>query len=547
MGSTSQRYQTIDLPVLKAHVIEWLRHRVACPKCRHQTWASMAAIPATPFGPRVEAVIRLVTGVYHLSRRVAVSLMSDILGIDISLGAVSAVEERVSEATRPPVEEAWAKTEEAATKHTDGTTWYQAGVLCALWTIATSAVTVFKILTDGKAATLAPLFGSKLGILVSDRASSLNFWAMERRQVCWAHLLRKAIAFSERDGPSGAIGRELLDYITIVFGHWHALKDGKLTRAEFRVQMAPVRLRVEALLERAVKSKLPHVSGSCVDILEHRVALWTFVDTEGVEPTNNHAERELRAFVLWRKRSFGTQSARGNLYAERLMTVAHTARKQQRNVVEFLTAVALPPAQARCRPRSSRRPEAYAAFAAAIGKYLVKFRSPALRTRPVALRCIIGRCSARGFPPTRAASTVIVSPGQAFTAWNSRSASSPTSWLARRTYDARPRGLPRGVAGKPNACSSAALTATCCWARCSRTTRATFASNVSASVRLLVIRQKSHAAVGPSTPPLNGYVRHGGTSLVEYLKDETLRTLTRSRQRLAAYAFAPKKSPQRLR
>lgn len=333
-----QRYQTVDLPVLKAHVIEWLRHRVACPKCRHKTWASMAPIPATPFGPRVEAVIGLVTGVFHLSRRVGVTLMSDILGIDISLGAVSAVEERVSEATKLPVDEAWAKTDEATVKHTDGTTWYQAGVLCALWTIATSAVTVFKILTDGKATTLAPLFGRKLGILVSDRATALNFWAMEKRQVCWAHLLRKAISFSERDGPSSAIGRELLDYIAIIFGHWHRLKDGTLSRDEFRALMAPVRLHVEMLLERAAKSKLPHVSGSCEDILKHRAALWTFVDTEGVEPTNNHAERELRAFVLWRKRSFGTQSERGNLYAERLMTVAHTARKQKRNVLEFLTA-----------------------------------------------------------------------------------------------------------------------------------------------------------------------------------------------------------------
>ena len=333
-----QRYQTVDLPVLKAHVIEWLRHRVGCPGCRHKTWASMAPIPATPFGPRVEAVIGLVTGVFHLSRRVGVTLMSDILGIDISLGAVSAVEERVSEAAKLPVDEAWAKTDEATVKHTDGTSWYQAGVLCALWTIATSAVTVFKILTDGKATTLAPLFGRKLGILVSDRATALNFWAMEKRQVCWAHLLRKAISFSERDGASGAVGRELLDYITIIFGHWNGLKDGALSRDEFRALMAPVRLRVEALLERAAKSKLPHVSGSCADMLEHRAALWTFVDQDGVEPTNNHAERELRAFVLWRKRSFGTQSERGNLYAERLMTVAHTARKQKRNVLEFLTA-----------------------------------------------------------------------------------------------------------------------------------------------------------------------------------------------------------------
>ena len=333
-----QRYQTVDLPVLKAHVIEWLRHRVACPRCRHLTWASMKSIPATPFGPRVEAVVGLVTGVYHLSRRAAVSLMSDILGIDISLGAVSAVEGRVSEATKVPVAEVWAKTEAATVKHTDGTSWYQAGVLCALWTIATSAVTVFKILTDGKAATLAPLFGKKLGILVSDRATALNFWAMERRQVCWAHLLRKAISFSERDGPSGAVGRELLDYITIIFKHWYSLKDGTLSRGEFRELMAPVCLQVEALLKRAASSKLRHVSGSCADILEHRAALWTFVDQEGVEPTNNHAERELRGFVLWRKRSFGTQSERGNLFAERLMTVAHTARKQKKNVLEFLTA-----------------------------------------------------------------------------------------------------------------------------------------------------------------------------------------------------------------
>ena len=101
--------------------------------------------------------------------------------------------------------------------------------------------------------------------------------------------------------------------------------------------MAPVRLRVEALLERGRTLGLPHVSGSCEDILFHRRALWTFVDLDGVEPTNNHAERELRAFVLWRKRSFGTQSARGNLFAERLMTVAHTARKQHKNVLEFLT------------------------------------------------------------------------------------------------------------------------------------------------------------------------------------------------------------------
>jgi transposase len=337
-GSSVQRFQTVELPQLKAHVIEWLRHCVACPRCKHKTWASIASIPSSPFGPRLSAVIGLFTGVYHLSRRAAVSLLSDVLGIDISLGAVSAVEERVSDAVNPAVAEAWTHVEQAPVKHTDGTSWFQAGVMCSLWTIATAAVTVFKILANGQAKTLAPLFGKKLGILVSDRATALNFWAMTKRQICWAHLLRKAISFSERDGPGGALGRELLEYIGILFDYWDQLRAGQLSREKFRELMAPVRLHVEALLERGRATKLPLVSGSCEDILQHRAALWTFVDQDGVEPTNNHAERELRAFVLWRKRSFGTQSERGNLFAERVMTVAHTARKQNKNVLEFLTA-----------------------------------------------------------------------------------------------------------------------------------------------------------------------------------------------------------------
>ena len=337
-GSKVQRIQTIELPPLKAYVIEWLRHCVTCPHCRHKTWASISQIPTTPFGPRLSAVIGLITGVYHLSRRAAVSLLSDVLGIDISLGAVSAVEERVSDAVKPAVDEVWVKLDEAPVKHTDGTSWFQSGVMCSLWTIATAAATVFKILANGQATTLAPLFGKKLGILVSDRATALKFWAMEKRQICFAHLLRKAISFSERDGPAGAIGREMLDLIGILFDYWDQLRDGELSRDKFRELMAPVRRQLEALLERGRAAKLPHVSGSCEDILEHRAALWTFVEHEGVEPTNNHAERELRAFVLWRKRSFGTQSERGNLFAERVMTVAHTARKQNKNVLEFLTA-----------------------------------------------------------------------------------------------------------------------------------------------------------------------------------------------------------------
>ena len=156
------------------------------------------------------------------------------------------------------------------------------------------------------------------------------------------------MSFSERAGPAGAVGRTLLDYAGLVFEYWHDYKDGKLDEQQFAAWMAPVRKQFEAELRRAVEAKLEGVSGSCANILEHQSALWTFTAHEGVEPTNNHAERELRAFVLWRKRSFGSQSERGNRFAERLMTVAHTARKQGKNVLEFLTAC--------CRAHAANEP-----------------------------------------------------------------------------------------------------------------------------------------------------------------------------------------------
>lgn len=336
----AKRYQYTELPPIKPHTTEVRRHTVACPGCGHRTCAAFdpAITPESPFGPRLMGLVSVLTGVYHLSRRSTLALLRDVLGIELSLGAISAIEARVSAAVAPAVDEAWKHAENAPVKHTDGTGWLQAGAPLALWTIATAMVTVFKIVATGSRSVLQPLYGKMLGILISDRATALTFWAMERRQVCWAHLLRKFVAFSERDGPAGEIGRTLLEYTAVMFDYWHEYKAGTLSRARMRTWMAPVRLQVEALLAKAAAANIERMSGSCQDMLEHRLALWTFLDQENVEPTNNHAERELRAFVLWRKRSFGTQSERGNVFAERLMTIAHTARKQSKNALAFITA-----------------------------------------------------------------------------------------------------------------------------------------------------------------------------------------------------------------
>jgi transposase len=331
-------HQTTEIPPVKPHTTEERWHEVTCPCCQHRTRAAREKDASeSSFGPRLSSIIAMLTGVYHVSRRQTQKLLADLLGVGVSLGGISNVEARVSDAIKPGVDEAWAQVPEAETKHTDGTSWKTSAVPTQLWTIATAAVTVFKILVDGSKESLRPLFGTLKGILVSDRAKALTFWAMERRQICWSHLIRRFVGFSERDGPAGAMGRDLLEATGIMFTYWHDYREKRLSKEVLLHRMAPLRVRIEALLERAASAGIDRMSGACADILDHRAALWNFVDKRGVEPTNNHAERELRAFVLWRRRSFGTQSARGNAFAENIMTVVHTARKQQRDVLPLLT------------------------------------------------------------------------------------------------------------------------------------------------------------------------------------------------------------------
>lgn len=352
----AKRHQHTELSPLSARTTEYRRHAVCCSACGFATRAAYdeSVIPRFAFGPRLMAVVAMLTGVYHLSRRQTVRLLWELLGVRMSLGSVSAIEKRVSASVVPAVDEAWAHARSAAVKHTDGTSWLRAGAMLSLWTVATTTVTVFKIVVNGGGDTLKSLFVTFRGVLVSDRATALKFWAMQRRQICWAHLIRKFVAFSERDGPAGVFGKELLAYASLLFDYWSRFRDGRMDRATLVARLAPVRRLVEELLERAVTANVRGLSGSCADILEHRPALWTFVEQEGVEPTNNHAERELRGFVMWRRRSFGTQSEQGERFAERLMTIAHTARKQGRDVLGFLAACCTP------RPAAASAPSLFA-------------------------------------------------------------------------------------------------------------------------------------------------------------------------------------------
>jgi transposase len=333
------RHQVWDLPKVEPIVDEYRLHHATCEVCGETTCATLPeGVPHGAFGPGVLALSTMLVADGHMSRRKVVGVLRDVFGIDISLGAVSESEAMVSAAVAPAVEEARVHALAEHVKHVDATTWSQAGASKCLWVMATAAVTVFTIACDATRDTLRTWITRVRGVLVTDRGTQFGFWAMGQRQICWAHLIRKFAAFSEHKGRMGEIGRELLFWSRILIHTYHRVRDGTCPRAGLQRASIKIRAVVERLLEEGRDLSVHGVSGSCRDILEHRDAMWRFVDAPAVEPTNNHGERELRGLVTWRKSSFGSQSERGNTFAANLKSVIQTCRKQRRNVLSYLTS-----------------------------------------------------------------------------------------------------------------------------------------------------------------------------------------------------------------
>ncbi|MCP4447600.1 MAG: transposase [Myxococcales bacterium] len=156
------------------------------------------------------------------------------------------------------------------------------------------------------------------------------------RQICWSRLLRTSTAFSERDGPVGEIGKELFECCELVFHYWREHRADNLADADHKIWISSIQQSTKPCLQRAMNANLKYVSGSCENLLAHWDAMWTFVENTAVYPTNNHAERELRRLVLRRKRSFGSQSERGDRFVERIPTVTQTVRKKAGVTLGFL-------------------------------------------------------------------------------------------------------------------------------------------------------------------------------------------------------------------
>src|SRR6266853_2433162 len=337
---TPWRHQVIELPPIKPVVTEYQWHQLVCAACGEVTRAPWpTGVPSGTYGPRVQATVALYTGSYRLSKRTTQQMMDDVFGVPVSVGTISQLEQATTAAVAAPVEEARTSVHAQAVAHLDETSWREGGKRAWLWVAVTRVVTVFVVRLSRGAHVARELLGEEFtGILVTDRYSAYNWYPVRWRQVCWAHLLRDFEAMRGRGGASEEIGEALLAKAHQMFRWWHRVCEGTLQRSTFRAYMRPLSREVEHLLEAGSRCGVSATEGMCHEILKRREALWTFVQVEGVEPTNNAAERAIRPGVLWRKGSFGTQSEEGSRCVESRRTVVSTLQQQQRNVLAYLTA-----------------------------------------------------------------------------------------------------------------------------------------------------------------------------------------------------------------
>lgn len=346
-GSEPLRHQVTDIPIIEPFTDEWRQHVGVCVDCGETTRAELPpGVPRSNFGPALVALVALLTGVYRVGKRGVQRLLGDVFNVVMSLGAVSNCERQVGEALQVPFDEAREYARHQASANADETSWREKSKKVWLWVMATTWVSVFHILPGRTKQCAQYVLEGFKGVLVTDRCKSYLFYTAGQRQICWAHLERDFVGFSERGAITGTIGDDLLKLTKKMFKWWHELGDGKISRTTFRRRMKTVRREVEELLEMGQEQSSQ--SGKFEDILKHRHALWTFVNVDGIGPTNNHAEQQVRHPVLIRKLSGGTQSERGSRFVERMLTTIASLRKQQRNVHAFLTEA--------CKARTKNEP-----------------------------------------------------------------------------------------------------------------------------------------------------------------------------------------------
>jgi transposase len=339
-GAQFGRHQVAELPPISVIVIEHRTHRVRCQACQAKTTARLpAGIGSSAFGPSLQAAVVTLTARNRVSRRDMSELVRELFGVTVSTGTVDQICQRASDALAGPHLQLEDWVLDQGVLHVDETGWRTGGDSRALWTLTTAGAASFQIAEHCNREQFDTLIGSYPGIIVSDRWPGYEHLDPRSRQVCWSHLQRDFRRHSEGLAEQKAFGEHGLELTDRVFKAWRAYQHEHHDRDRLKAEIAPIQTELRQLLEDASpKSKRTRWHRRFANnLLKVWPALWTFTTIEGVEPTNNPAERALRGPVIHRKLSHGTCSTEGERFAERVLSVAATCRLQGRSLFTYLS------------------------------------------------------------------------------------------------------------------------------------------------------------------------------------------------------------------
>jgi len=296
------------------------------------------ALPPPPgIGVADWASTALAVRILVLAFQQQVVRLSERVGAEVGLGSIAALEQQMRAALAAPMGEAHAFVREQPVANVDETSWREQTQRCWLWVAVSALVTVFLVRPSRGSTSAKELLGTAYaGVVGLDRWSGYTWLANSERQVCWTHLVRDFTALVERGGGSKALGTACLDVADRLFALWCRVRDGTLDRATFTLLVTALQAELHALLTTGLARSQAKTRHLCQTLLKVEAALWTFVTVGDVEPTNNAAERAVRRAVLWRRRRFGTQSAAGSRFVERVLTAVTTLRQQERDVLDYL-------------------------------------------------------------------------------------------------------------------------------------------------------------------------------------------------------------------
>jgi transposase len=333
------RHQVEELPEIATVVIEHQCQRLRCPDCGAKQRAMLPAeVAGSAFGPRFQAAVVTLSVRNRISRRDVVELCEQLFRARISTGTVDAILARAGDALEDPYDDLLRRVRRSKAVNMDETGWRLHGAKRALWGAFTESHAVLRIAESRHEDHARELLGDSAAIVTSDRWWAYGHLPLARRQVCWAHLRRDFQAHAEGIGAEKEFGEHGLRVCDELFWSWEIFQHTR-ERKELKRRIRLLRRELKPIL-RKYSGKAPrykYTRGMAKNLLKAWPALWTFSEKRGVQPTNNHAERQLRSAVIYRKLSLGSQSEDGETRIARLLSAHTTCRLQDRSLHEYLT------------------------------------------------------------------------------------------------------------------------------------------------------------------------------------------------------------------